>query len=528
MALTLQNPPAALGGKEALKTALESFRQSLTDGERQRLVEMQVSDPAKPDENKVMMLIAEIDCQNSRKFSRYVAPKLQPFLDVIQQFSSAVDTFMTSGPPVAQVVWGSVKVTLLIVSNFGQYFEKLATLFDSIGKACPRIREFGTLYESSTSLQDLVCRYFAGVIEICGKVLKVSRRPGIKQFSIAAFKPFEREFGESRDDLKQISELIKEEVSLASNRIQVQEAKLDDLERKENAGFRSIVAKWNSRTAKDLEEILQLQVQAEKRRVERNRKAVRDNLCLLDPTKAWKQARKQCLVGTATWFEESEEFRQWLGQKDSATIWYPGKMGSGKSILTSNVITYLMRLGSSSDRMSYFFCQDEIPETLLSQNIIGSIARQMLDSVIESATGNKLQRLVTESSNLDTEGKTSFILSHYHLPGTCFIVVDGLDQCEMTEVDSVLVALGHLVDQAPPRSCLKLFVSSRPEISRRLNNTLSPKFRLTPTPEALREDISTYIEATLYNKLASEQLQLNDITHIQAIQSALLIGAQGM
>ena len=142
--------------------ALESFRQSLTDGERQRLVEMQVSDPAKPDENKVMMLIAEIDCRNSRKFSRYVAPKLQPFLDVIQQFSSAVDTFMTSGPPVAQVVWGSVKVTLLIVSNFGEYFEKLATLFDSIGKACPRIREFGTLYESSTSLQDLVCRYFAG------------------------------------------------------------------------------------------------------------------------------------------------------------------------------------------------------------------------------------------------------------------------------------------------------------------------------------------------------------------------------
>ena len=176
--------------------ALESFRQSLTDGERQRLVEMQVSDPAKPDENKVMMLIAEIDCQNSGKFSRYVAPKLQPFLDVIQQFSSAVDTFMTSGPPVAQVVWGSVKVTLLIVSNFGEYFEKLATLFDSIGKACPRIREFGTLYESSTSLQDLVCRYFAGVIEICGKVLKVSRRPGIMQFSIAAFKPFEREFGE--------------------------------------------------------------------------------------------------------------------------------------------------------------------------------------------------------------------------------------------------------------------------------------------------------------------------------------------
>jgi hypothetical protein len=217
---------------------------------------------------------------------------------------------------------------------------------------------------------------------------------------------------------------------------------LDYLERKENAGFRSIMAKWNSRTAKDLEEILQLLVQAEKRRVERHRKTVRDNLCLLDPTKAWKQARKQCLVGTATWFEESEEFRRWLGQKDSATIWYPGKMGSGKSILTSNVITYLMRFSSSSDRMSYFFCQDEVPETLLSRNIIGSIACQILDSFIESATGNELQRLVTESSGLDTEEKMSFILSHYHLSSTCFIVVDGLDQCEMTEVNSVFGYFG--------------------------------------------------------------------------------------
>jgi hypothetical protein len=203
-------------------------------------------------------------------------------------------------------------------------------------------------------------------------------------------------------------------------------------------------------------------------------------------------------------------------------------MGSGKSILTSNVITYLMRFSSSSDRMSYFFCQDEVPETLLSRSIIGSIARQILDSFIESATGDELQRLVTKSSNLDTEEKASFILSQYHLSSTCFIVVDGLDQCEMTEVNSVLAALGHLVDRAPPQSCFKLFISSRPEISRQLDTTLNPKFRLTPTPEALREDISTYIEATLYNKLASERLQLNDITHIQAIQNALLIGAQGM
>lgn len=61
---------------------------------------------------EMMTLIDE--GQNNRR-SHCVGVRLHPFLESVQQFSSVIDTFVSSNPTVAALVWGGVKLAMLVI-----------------------------------------------------------------------------------------------------------------------------------------------------------------------------------------------------------------------------------------------------------------------------------------------------------------------------------------------------------------------------------------------------------------------------
>lgn len=67
-----------------------------------------------PDANAVVSFTTELDNRNAERRSRGVATRLHRFLESIQQFSTIVDTFVSSKPSVAALVWGSIKFALLV------------------------------------------------------------------------------------------------------------------------------------------------------------------------------------------------------------------------------------------------------------------------------------------------------------------------------------------------------------------------------------------------------------------------------
>ena len=67
-----------------------------------------------PDTGAVISFTAELDHRNAKRRSRGVATRLHRFLESIQQFSAIVDTFVSSKPSVAALVWGSIKFALLV------------------------------------------------------------------------------------------------------------------------------------------------------------------------------------------------------------------------------------------------------------------------------------------------------------------------------------------------------------------------------------------------------------------------------
>ena len=111
MALVLANP-AKSKPDVALTQALHEYKAILTDEQKAVLQ----SHHGPPDASAVITLSVDIDRENSNRRSRCVGARLITFLESIQQFTAIVDTFVSSNPNIAALVWGGVKLALLVTS----------------------------------------------------------------------------------------------------------------------------------------------------------------------------------------------------------------------------------------------------------------------------------------------------------------------------------------------------------------------------------------------------------------------------
>lgn len=95
---------------QSLQEALFEFQAALDADQRKRLHEIK----AVPDSDAVIKLTIELDTQNTQRRRRSVATRISKVLGTVQQFCSVVDTFVSSHPTTAALVWGSVRLTMLV------------------------------------------------------------------------------------------------------------------------------------------------------------------------------------------------------------------------------------------------------------------------------------------------------------------------------------------------------------------------------------------------------------------------------
>ncbi|KAJ6109978.1 hypothetical protein N7486_002213 [Penicillium sp. IBT 16267x] len=117
----------------SLNAALKNFQNILTDEQKRDFQR----NTAAPDIASVIEFVAQIDAKNSSTTRRCVAPRLCTFLEATQQFAGVVETFVSSNPTIAALVWGSVKTAILTANNVASYFDKVTSMIMGIGKSCP-------------------------------------------------------------------------------------------------------------------------------------------------------------------------------------------------------------------------------------------------------------------------------------------------------------------------------------------------------------------------------------------------------
>ncbi|KAK7398515.1 hypothetical protein QQX98_012108 [Neonectria punicea] len=90
-----------------LQEALRGFQSALTEDQHKELQAIQ----SVPDADSVLIFTAQLDAQ-LQKTRKSIAPKLYPILQSVRDFSAVVETFVSSNPRIAALIWGSVKLTI--------------------------------------------------------------------------------------------------------------------------------------------------------------------------------------------------------------------------------------------------------------------------------------------------------------------------------------------------------------------------------------------------------------------------------
>ena len=111
-----------------LTQALHDYEKILSGEDRSQLHSQGL-----PDATAAINLTTLIDRNCSSRRTQCMGPRLITFLESIQQFSQVVDVFVSSHPEVAALVWGGVKLALLVIlipaSSIRFDFFRLRTIF---------------------------------------------------------------------------------------------------------------------------------------------------------------------------------------------------------------------------------------------------------------------------------------------------------------------------------------------------------------------------------------------------------------
>ncbi|KAG9674897.1 hypothetical protein KCU99_g3333, partial [Aureobasidium melanogenum] len=505
---------------DALSDAIKSFQDCLDSDQKARLEAIK----AVPDAHAVAQFTHQLDQENAKRKSRCVAARISPLLESVQQFAGIVETFVSSNPHIAALVWGSVKLVLQIASNFTTYFDKLSALLMTIGKRCPRFQEYQKLYRDSTDLQKALCDFYSMVVRCCEQAVTVLRRAGYIQLLKAVTSSFSLDFASIMMQIDQSSKEVNETILLT-------EAKLDTAERQDQRAEREAAERYRlssmlyRKERERTEADRMAQMQLEKHKIQEATKL--EQFCNYNHKIAYWKARTQRHGSTGQWLTQSEDFRRWVTESGSSVFWFTGILGSGKTVMTAFVVEQLSANSSQgTGKLAYFFCQYDNETSLKASTVLRSIIRQLVDQDDQIFTAN----LVEVNALLDNTNDLTLLVALFsgilESLKSVVVVLDGVDECSNSEMKFLLKALRGLMSRKP--SGLKLYLSGDDRITDLIISFLTPSFVVnTHTPEAA-SDLQELIQQLVTVRREDEDLVTGDPTLYQEIIDVLCSASKGM
>ena len=91
--------------------ALDEFQQLLTPTQKTQLNSLSQGTPTADD---VIQFTKSIEEGSRKRKSRIIASRIHKFLESLQQYCAIVETLVSSNPQTAGLIWGSVKLLILV------------------------------------------------------------------------------------------------------------------------------------------------------------------------------------------------------------------------------------------------------------------------------------------------------------------------------------------------------------------------------------------------------------------------------
>jgi hypothetical protein len=227
-------------------------------------------------------------------------------------------------------------------------------------------------------------------------------------------------------------------------------------------------------------------------------------------------------IGTGQWLLDSAAFQAWV-RNNNQTLFCPGILGAGKTILTSVVVEELsMQFKNSSNvGIAYLYCNYQLQKYENSKDLFASLLRQFVQG--QSSLPESIKTLYLHHQTRRTRPSLDEILQAIQslvvVYSKVFIIVDALDKCQKCNGyrQIFLSKLFYLKKELG----LNLFATSRPISSIEKEFKGSPKLKIRGSDE----DVRRYLDGHILR--LSESGALSNPT-LEKVKTAIVKAVDGM
>jgi hypothetical protein len=214
--------------------------------------------------------------------------------------------------------------------------------------------------------------------------------------------------------------------------------------------------------------------------------------------------------GTGKWMLDSAEYQTWLRTKGQ-TLYTPGIPGAGKTIIAAIVIDdlYSRFQCDSSVGIAYLYCDFRRQQEQRTEDLLTSLLKQLSQKRFPLPDG--VQDLYDQYKDQPKRPSRDEIAKALHsvsaLYSKVFIIIDALDECEVT--DGCRARLLSEVFRLQVKADTNLFATSRiiPEIQESFEESVTLEIR------ARDEDVEIYLanHMTRLHSFVSSDMHLQEM-----------------
>ncbi|KAF5581800.1 hypothetical protein FPCIR_9908 [Fusarium pseudocircinatum] len=422
------------------------------------------------DSQSIITFTAELDLVDKNRRGKSVASRLASFLQTIEQFTPIVDTYIQSNPDIAALIWGSIKLTFL-------------------------------------------------------QIVLAVRRPLKNQILTAITQSFQSELGSYVENIRAKAEEVQGDIQLVKAQYDREEQQLQTTERKEATDHRKRFRAWAA-------EMEIFQAQRRRDALEQKRRRLLEDLSSFNFTSAFNSTRNKRHIGTAEWVFDTPEFQQWVKTNGPPVLHVTGKIGSGKTVLSSSIVEKLSQIRPPQQFVSFFFARFDDSLSLSAETIIRSCVQQLVSAIDMDSLDQKIASELDEYLSLARLDLFSlYLLSGlYHFAAKTikqwFIVIDGLDECS-TDQQSKLLKFFQGIISGKARNISVIF-ASRETCTNAIRSTFPRSQRLVTGQQSTSADIGSYVDDIIIEKLSNGELVISDPRLLNEILRTIASKEQGM
>ncbi|KAL9608549.1 MAG: hypothetical protein Q9167_006625 [Letrouitia subvulpina] len=383
--------------------------------------------------------------------------RVQSFLEAMDQYRKVVEAFLNCTPFLGYV-W--------VADTWVKSFDAILDAYKKIEERLPTFMKYSALFETNPELRRALEFYYCDILEFHAHAMKFLNRPGWKKLFDSSWKTFDTHFRRILDSLDRHKDLIESEkgtlaVLEAQKAREITEAYSKEMaEREAREKIKVLIERLNPTDYK------------------------RDQF---DASEQRRQRR------SGEWLYKNSYFCRWydLDAVCNPLLYIHGVPGAGKTVLSSIVIERLLE--DRHEPVLYFYCKHNQPGKNRYNDILSGLVAQLVQH--DNALADCLYDICSSKDQLDVLGVLEKLAeTAFESQAGCYVVVDGLDECQPKEAERIISWLllhNKAIQPADSGHVRLLFVGQRTEILLRM---LAPAVAISLDGPEHRADIQEYVE----------------------------------